>query len=546
MKLPVIQNQVQSQRVQDQTTQRANDAIIYPLNNLLQFIAGCLVYSANVLTATFDNLVVNLTAKVATLKATNATIATLTATSETVGTLTVTGNETVGGTLGVTGATTLSSTLGVTGATTLSNTLGVTGAATLSNTTNIVGPLNVGWNGTTDSGSSSAYAYFLGNNSGTNPVFPKAQGLALTWNRSGGNGESNIIWETQTGGSPYLEFGTWNGTTYTKQMFLTNAGALTTTAGITSTTLNTSGLATLNSASITNSATVGTTLGVTGTTTLSGTANVVGPLNVGWNGSATTSGAGAYTYHVGNANGTNPAFPATQGLALTWNRSAGSGESNIIWDTQTGTAPKLEFGSWNGTTYVKQASLDTTGLLTTTGGMSATTLTSSGAATLNSASVTTTLAVTGTTTLTGALSANGGISAGSRFLALRGAISSASLTTNGTYIAQNYYPGAVNGFTSAYFVPAYSGSIAAITAKVYTVVATAGTVTLSTSGATSNPSVSSIGFASINSVYTTTFTAGTYTFTAGQQIIVQIATTGWAQAGAGVTAGVELEMWVYA
>lgn len=51
-------------------------------------------------------------------------------------------------------------------------------------------------------------------------------GLFLGWNRSNGNGESNIVWGTGLGGAPSLQFATWDGTIYTERMSISSAGVL--------------------------------------------------------------------------------------------------------------------------------------------------------------------------------------------------------------------------------------------------------------------------------------------------------------------------------
>jgi hypothetical protein len=75
-----------------------------------------------------------------------------------------------------------------------------------------------------------------------------------------------------------------------------------------------------------------------GTTTPKGSLDVL----------AATSGAN-YVYFFNNVGSTNPT--STAGMFLGWNKSSGSGESILGYSTQTGSDPRLDFASWNGTTY---------------------------------------------------------------------------------------------------------------------------------------------------------------------------------------------------
>jgi len=63
------------------------------------------------------------------------------------------------------------------------------------------------------------YSYFSSN---VDPVFggslANVQGLAIGWNRSGANGETNLIYNTSIGSAPRLALGSYNGTVYTEEM----------------------------------------------------------------------------------------------------------------------------------------------------------------------------------------------------------------------------------------------------------------------------------------------------------------------------------------
>lgn len=61
-------------------------------------------------------------------------------------------------------------------------------------------------------------------------------------------------------------------------------------------------------------------------------------------------GSGSWEYFSGNINGTgNP--QNYQGLAFGWNRSGGEGESSIVYNKSLGNAPRLDFSSYDGTSY---------------------------------------------------------------------------------------------------------------------------------------------------------------------------------------------------
>ncbi len=81
-----------------------------------------------------------------------------------------------------------------------------------------------------------------------------------------------------------------------------------------------------------------------GTTSPSGLLHVVG-----LNGSA-------WSYFAGNINGAgNP--QNINGLALGWNKSGGAGESIITYNTSAGSSPRLDFASFNGSTFSTEMTL---------------------------------------------------------------------------------------------------------------------------------------------------------------------------------------------
>jgi hypothetical protein len=58
--------------------------------------------------------------------------------------------------------------------------------------------------------------------------------------------------------------------------------------------------------------------------------------------------ANNWVYLRGNVHGTLPSASALQGLIYGWNSSGGLGESQILYVTALGAAPRLDFGRWSG------------------------------------------------------------------------------------------------------------------------------------------------------------------------------------------------------
>jgi hypothetical protein len=81
-----------------------------------------------------------------------------------------------------------------------------------------------------------------------------------------------------------------------------------------------------------------------------GAVNPSGLLHVGGMGSH------SWIYFSANVNGTgNPQNHS--GLAFGWNRSGGAGESSIVYNTNLGSAPGLEFSSFNGSVFTTEMTL---------------------------------------------------------------------------------------------------------------------------------------------------------------------------------------------
>jgi len=78
-----------------------------------------------------------------------------------------------------------------------------------------------------------------------------------------------------------------------------------------------------------------------------GTTNPLGALDV-----FGAVGSNAWQYFRTNSNGSNPSTSYNNGLAFSWNKTGGDGESNIVFGTGLGATPRLEIGEWNGAAYV--------------------------------------------------------------------------------------------------------------------------------------------------------------------------------------------------
>jgi hypothetical protein len=156
------------------------------------------------------------------------------------------------------------------------------------------------------------WSYFAGNvNNSGNPA--NIQGLQLGWNRGLGEGDSDIVYNTSIGGAPRLAFASYNGTTYTEEMTL-RGGKLGVSVG----------------------------------------SNPLGALDV------TASGAAANNWIYfwnNNTDGSNPSTSRTNGFQFGWNKSGGNGEAVLSYGTGAGSAPRLDFASWSGSTFTTEMTL---------------------------------------------------------------------------------------------------------------------------------------------------------------------------------------------
>jgi hypothetical protein len=81
-----------------------------------------------------------------------------------------------------------------------------------------------------------------------------------------------------------------------------------------------------------------------------GTSSPAGALHV------VGSGNNAWSYFSGNLNGAG-APQNLNGLAIGWNKSGSNGESIITYNTSAGSAPRLDFASYNGSSFSTEMSL---------------------------------------------------------------------------------------------------------------------------------------------------------------------------------------------
>jgi hypothetical protein len=79
--------------------------------------------------------------------------------------------------------------------------------------------------GNSSAGGANRWAAYFGTNSSSSNPAPNF-GLTIGWNKSGGGGESNIVYGTGLGSSPALAFGSSDGTTYTERARIDSNGNL--------------------------------------------------------------------------------------------------------------------------------------------------------------------------------------------------------------------------------------------------------------------------------------------------------------------------------
>jgi hypothetical protein len=77
--------------------------------------------------------------------------------------------------------------------------------------------------GNSSAGGANRWAAYFGTNSSSSNPAPNF-GLTIGWNKSGGGGESNIVYGTGLGSSPALAFGSSDGTTYTERARIDSNG----------------------------------------------------------------------------------------------------------------------------------------------------------------------------------------------------------------------------------------------------------------------------------------------------------------------------------
>jgi hypothetical protein len=77
---------------------------------------------------------------------------------------------------------------------------------------------------------------------------------------------------------------------------------------------------------------------------ISGNAGSLGLLGI-----PTVAPGNNWAVFAGNVGGYMP--PSSRGLNVGWNRSNFQGETNLVYGSSAGTTPRMEIGSWDGSTY---------------------------------------------------------------------------------------------------------------------------------------------------------------------------------------------------
>jgi hypothetical protein len=90
-------------------------------------------------------------------------------------------------------------------------------------TSDIAGNGAYGVFGNSSSAGANKWAAYFGTNSSSSGAAPNF-GLTIGWNKSGGGGETNIVYGTGVGSTPALAFGSSDGTTYTERARITSGG----------------------------------------------------------------------------------------------------------------------------------------------------------------------------------------------------------------------------------------------------------------------------------------------------------------------------------
>ncbi len=153
-----------------------------------------------------------------------------------------------------------------------------------------------------------------------------------------------------------------------------------------------------------------------------------------------------------------------------------------------------------------------------------------------------TLAVTGNETVGGTLQVSNGITRGSRFMGYRGFVESNAIAGTVANVGVRNVEnsgGTIAGVNVFYQTP-FAGSIAGFSIKVFNTVATAGSITITTTGATNNLN-SAYTFTQVNANVYQTYTPGFFSYTANSQLNFLISSNAWAQAGGGI----DLQVWFY-
>ncbi len=159
------------------------------------------------------------------------------------------------------------------------------------------------------------WSYFEGNVTQNNPDVKS--GIALGWNLSGTDGESNIVYSKASGAKPRLDFMSLGSGSAAPKMEMTLKDGK---------------------------------LGI-------GIKEPQGALHIGDVAANIGSPQQNWIYFSGDVQSTSPVASMQKGLAFGWNRSGRDGESVIAYSKSTPGA-RLEFSSWNGTNYTSEMTLN--------------------------------------------------------------------------------------------------------------------------------------------------------------------------------------------
>lgn len=207
-----------------------------------------------------------------------------------------------------------------------------------------------------------------------------ASGLALGWNSTGGQGETDFVDERGTGSGGFNWYNASGGSLGSPIMTLSSTGALTSAGNLFAPNISTSG--NLNAANI----------GVSSLLNGAGSINIGGDLTAGGSGNITglLSANGGLSSPYTYTSGATPSWFPGQGAYTTWNTfQPGSGKAEYVNNPGTGSGGFQWFeGATNSSRGALIAELGSTGILNLSGvTASSATITAIGASTITASTV---------------------------------------------------------------------------------------------------------------------------------------------------------------